>query len=111
MSETDETLYEHAGGDEGLHRLEEISYTKALADPVLKQLFTKRIPTHRPAAGDGVIAEQGRSRRGRREQQTKAVDDALLGLSAIKRSKLRSSVARRLGTHTMTSWLRREAFW
>lgn len=46
MSETDETLYEHAGGDEGLHRLEEIFYSKALADPVLKQVFTKRVPTH-----------------------------------------------------------------
>ena len=41
-----ETLYEHAGGDEGLHRLEEIFYAKALADPVLKQLFTHRVPTH-----------------------------------------------------------------
>jgi hemoglobin len=41
-----ETLYEHAGGDEGLHRLEEIFYRKALADPVLKTLFTKRVPTH-----------------------------------------------------------------
>lgn len=41
-----ETLYEHAGGDEGLHRLEELFYTKALADPVLKQLFTHRVPTH-----------------------------------------------------------------
>jgi hemoglobin len=27
-----ETLYAHAGGDEGLHRLEEIFYEKALAD-------------------------------------------------------------------------------
>ena len=41
-----ETLYEHAGGDEGLHRLEERFYAKALADPVLKILFTKRVPTH-----------------------------------------------------------------
>ncbi len=41
-----ETLYEHAGGDEGLHRLEELFYTKALADPVLKQLFTHRVPAH-----------------------------------------------------------------
>jgi len=46
MSETDETLYEHAGGDEGLHRLEEIFYAKALADPVLRQVFTERVPTH-----------------------------------------------------------------
>jgi hemoglobin len=46
MSDSDETLYEHAGGDEGLHRLEEIFYTRALADPILKQLFTKRVPTH-----------------------------------------------------------------
>lgn len=41
-----ETLYEHAGGDEALHRLEELFYNKALADPVLKTLFTKRVPTH-----------------------------------------------------------------
>jgi len=41
-----ETLYEHAGGDEGLHRLEELFYAKALADPVLKQLFTHRVLTH-----------------------------------------------------------------
>ena len=41
-----ETLYEHAGGDEGLHRLEESFYAKALVDPVLKQLFTHRVRTH-----------------------------------------------------------------
>ena len=41
-----ETLYEHAGGDDGLHRLEELFYAKALADPVLKQLFTHPVPTH-----------------------------------------------------------------
>jgi hemoglobin len=46
MSEPDQTLYEHAGGDEGLHRLEEIFYAKALADPVLRLLFTERVPTH-----------------------------------------------------------------
>ncbi|HEX3833058.1 MAG TPA: hypothetical protein VHW04_13870 [Solirubrobacteraceae bacterium] len=44
MSEA-ETLDEHAGGDEGLHRLEEIFYAKALADPVLKPLFTELLPT------------------------------------------------------------------
>ena len=41
-----ESLYEHAGGDESLHRLEELFYAKALADPVLKTLFTERVPTH-----------------------------------------------------------------
>ena len=41
-----ETLYEHAGGDEGLHRLEELFYTKALADPVLRSQFTQRMPAH-----------------------------------------------------------------
>lgn len=41
-----ESLYEHAGGDEGLHRLEVIFYDKALADPVLSKLFTHRVPTH-----------------------------------------------------------------
>jgi hemoglobin len=41
-----ESLYDHAGGDEGLHRLEELFYDKALADPVLRELFTERVPTH-----------------------------------------------------------------
>ena len=40
------SLYEHAGGDEGLHRLEELFYTKALADPVLRTLFSERRPHH-----------------------------------------------------------------
>jgi hemoglobin len=46
MGTTNETLYEHAGGNEGLHRLEEIFYARALADPVLKHVFTMRVPTH-----------------------------------------------------------------
>jgi hemoglobin len=41
-----ESLYEHAGGDDGLHRLEGIFYDKALADPLLRTLFTERVPTH-----------------------------------------------------------------
>ena len=41
-----ETLYQHAGGDVALHRLEELFYNKALADPVLRTLFPKRVPTH-----------------------------------------------------------------
>jgi hemoglobin len=41
-----ETLYEHAGGEAALHRLEALFYEKALSDPVLKQLFTERVPTH-----------------------------------------------------------------
>lgn len=41
-----ESLYEHAGGDEALHRLEELFYAKPLADPVLKTLFTRPMPTH-----------------------------------------------------------------
>jgi hemoglobin len=41
-----ESLYQHAGGEEALHRLEEIFYEKALADPILKTLFTERVPTH-----------------------------------------------------------------
>jgi hemoglobin len=42
----EETLYDHAGGEAGLHRLEQIFYDKALADPVLSRLFTERVPTH-----------------------------------------------------------------
>jgi hemoglobin len=41
-----ETLFEHLGGEEALHRLEEIFYSKVLADPVLKVLFTERKPHH-----------------------------------------------------------------
>ncbi len=41
-----ETLYEHAGGDKALHHLEELFYDKALADPLLANLFTERRPTH-----------------------------------------------------------------
>ena len=41
-----ETLYDRAGGGEGLHRLEELFYDKALADPVLETLFSGRVPTH-----------------------------------------------------------------
>src|SRR5262249_41008163 len=40
------SLYEHAGGDEALHRVEELFYTKVLADPLLKTLFTERRPHH-----------------------------------------------------------------
>ncbi len=40
------SLYEHAGGEEALHRLEELFYAKVLADPVLKVLFTERKPDH-----------------------------------------------------------------
>jgi hemoglobin len=40
------SLYEHAGADEGLHRLEEIFYSKVLTDRILKSLFTERRPHH-----------------------------------------------------------------
>jgi hemoglobin len=40
------TLYDHAGGDDALHRLEELFYAKALSDQVLKDVFTERVATH-----------------------------------------------------------------
>jgi hemoglobin len=40
------SLYEYAGGDDALHRLEEIFYSKVLADPVLQSLFAERRPNH-----------------------------------------------------------------
>ena len=40
------TLYEFAGGDEALHRLEELFYSKVLDDPVLRTVFTARRPNH-----------------------------------------------------------------
>jgi hemoglobin len=40
------TLYEHAGGDAGLHELEQIFYAKVLADPLLQPLFGEGQPHH-----------------------------------------------------------------
>jgi hemoglobin len=43
---TMKTLYEHAGGEEALHRVEELFYSKVLTDPILSKLFTERRPHH-----------------------------------------------------------------
>ncbi|QEU92920.1 group II truncated hemoglobin [Streptomyces kanamyceticus] len=40
------SIYDHAGGEEALHRLEEIFYAKALVDPVLRTVFPRRQPHH-----------------------------------------------------------------
>ena len=40
------TLFEHAGGEEAIHRLEAIFYRSVLADPVLKPLFGDGRPEH-----------------------------------------------------------------
>jgi hemoglobin len=40
------SLYEHAGGEEAIHRLEDVFYGKILTDPVLKSLFGEGRPTH-----------------------------------------------------------------
>ena len=40
------SLYEHAGGEAGLHRLEQYFYDSVLVDPVLKPLFPARRPEH-----------------------------------------------------------------
>lgn len=40
------SLYEHAGGDEGLHRLEESFYRGVLKDPLLQPLFGEGRPSH-----------------------------------------------------------------
>ena len=41
-----ETLYEHAGGEPAIHRLEGIFHAKVLADPVLKPLLGNGRPEH-----------------------------------------------------------------
>jgi hemoglobin len=41
-----ETLFEHAGGEEALHRLEESFYASVLVDPLLQPLFGSRRPEH-----------------------------------------------------------------
>jgi hemoglobin len=40
------TLFEHAGGEEALHRLEQIFYDSVLADPLLRPLFGAGRPSH-----------------------------------------------------------------
>lgn len=40
------TLYEAAGGEEGIHRLEDRFYTSVLADPLLQPLFGQGQPQH-----------------------------------------------------------------
>lgn len=40
------SLYEHAGGEEALHRLEDIFYSSVLADRVLQPLFGDGRPEH-----------------------------------------------------------------
>lgn len=40
------SLYEHAGGEEALHRLEDLFYASVLADPLLQPLFGEGRPHH-----------------------------------------------------------------
>jgi hemoglobin len=40
------SLFEHAGGEEALHHLEDIFYSSVLADPVLQPLFGAGRPEH-----------------------------------------------------------------
>jgi hemoglobin len=40
------TLFEHAGGEEALHRLEQFFYDSVLADPLLQPLFGAGRPDH-----------------------------------------------------------------
>jgi hemoglobin len=40
------TLFEHAGGEEALHRLEQVFYDSVLADPLLQPLFGAGRPDH-----------------------------------------------------------------
>jgi hemoglobin len=40
------TLYQHAGGEEGLHQLEDLFYSKVLVDPLLRPIFGAGQPHH-----------------------------------------------------------------
>ena len=40
------TLFEHAGGEQGLHRLERLFYDSVLRDPLLRPLFGEGQPQH-----------------------------------------------------------------
>jgi hemoglobin len=41
-----ETLFEHAGGEEALHRFTDVFYSSVLADPLLQPLFGAGRPEH-----------------------------------------------------------------
>ena len=41
-----ESIYEHAGGHEGLHRFVDVFYSSVLADPLLQPLFGAGRPDH-----------------------------------------------------------------
>src|SRR6185312_16243483 len=41
-----ETIYDHAGGQEMLHRFVDVFYSSVLADPVLQPLFGAGRPEH-----------------------------------------------------------------
>jgi hemoglobin len=43
---TGQSLYDHAGGEHALHRLEQIFYDSLLADPLLQPLFGEGQPQH-----------------------------------------------------------------
>src|SRR5262245_54515035 len=43
---TRQSLYEHAGGEVALHRLERVFYDSVLADPLLRPLFGEGQPQH-----------------------------------------------------------------
>jgi len=45
-SHAPESLYEHAGGEEGLHRLEQTFYDSVLRDPLLQPLFGEGRASH-----------------------------------------------------------------
>ena len=45
-SGTMSTLFEHAGGEEGLHNLEQVFYDSVLRDPLLQPLFGDGRPQH-----------------------------------------------------------------
>lgn len=42
------TLYDHAGGEESIHRLEQVFYDSVLDDPLLEPLFGAGRPEHVP---------------------------------------------------------------
>jgi truncated hemoglobin YjbI len=60
------SLFEHAGGEEALHRLEDTFYASVLADPLLK-----------PLSGEGQPHMSITSRRSRRSRSAGLTDSAV----------------------------------
>lgn len=83
------SLFEHAGGEDAIHRLEELFYAKVLADPSLQPLFGKGRPEHVEHLTWFTAESFGGPDRFSRELGFKHLIDVHRGLSITEEQRLR----------------------